>query len=1057
MDEAGLLNSMTVEQLKVTCERLQRSCKDMEMLLGEFEQEQALLRREQDRLHQRVERITAQADSGKKDRSIIWSVIDEVDKRLEVSHLFRAKEERKAAKRRRWKREGGALGAGNVASGVAGRAGKARRQGGTGAAATAAGEEDGGPFSDANIQLSWGNDVSYGILRPSPLKGLEEELDRWVREAVCGDPVAEAEALTEGARMWDAQFNNIARTPPTDHGSRLTPRGSTPPPSRSPAQSQWHEPTTQRTRQDRLEGSPAGRGKSREGPDGCHSEGEALAGMRDFENRASLPRQWFQDAADLASNLLPAKSISRRDESPRSTVSVMVELTRSGAGKWGLAWDNVGFNKKKEKKERVVQKLEEGSVAEMWNKNQDDPDRRIQAGDRLHAVNGKTHPDEIKVELQGSTVTLEFRRNVSRRALSPQAPSPEVKTESEVSAPTSPPKSGMGSRPTGLPQKPFRFAFAEYLTRVAPVSLAAAAAAEGDPNAELADRCLDEDPAQEGHQGTGKLAGHRLDDVGSAEQGVKKQCPKDHDLVIFETQDEFACHSCNRIFPRGTWLAGCRPCGYNLCETCFGGVGLAPRRHRPTLPWDEEEEEGVAGGARGTAGSSTGGLPPVLVEAPHSLVVQVLSLGAGSLRLSWIFDWAAAPPDLVEEAWSEKRFQVAWRQEESGDGASLPPCALPALTLELPVGHRYTFKVCAMLVDAREGSIGEVAWTSPASPPMSADLRTALGPSGLSPRSAVEQTPAPTPTPPRRGVVASKLGSFLASAQRPSPASAPSAYSVREPRSPAPSSPLPPLETPPGSVAAEVSPARSLSSEGSAAVVMGPFPSPLTSSKPRLSVVSALDPIREKKDVVELLRLRFQATRVASEDSPDLNRQRSTSVDSDDEGSLLRLSCALSSLERTAAAKLRKGELTGELVAEEGHHSLEVRLDSGQQPVRPAAGAKAGSAPSAAAAAAAFALGQLPQDLTPVTATSARVARPAEDSADEAKFDEVPAMPNGTSALVPVGSAALLPAEAAAAGGADSVGARDALGTGGATGTTDSGQQLPTADGQASPARRREG
>eukprot|EP00419_Tripos_fusus_P085109 CAMPEP_0172854746 /NCGR_PEP_ID=MMETSP1075-20121228/58632_1 /TAXON_ID=2916 /ORGANISM="Ceratium fusus, Strain PA161109" /LENGTH=48 /DNA_ID= /DNA_START= /DNA_END= /DNA_ORIENTATION= len=48
MDDAGLLKSMTMEQLVVTCSRLQHSCGDMQMLLQVFEQEQTMLQTEQD-------------------------------------------------------------------------------------------------------------------------------------------------------------------------------------------------------------------------------------------------------------------------------------------------------------------------------------------------------------------------------------------------------------------------------------------------------------------------------------------------------------------------------------------------------------------------------------------------------------------------------------------------------------------------------------------------------------------------------------------------------------------------------------------------------------------------------------------------------------------------------------------------------------------------------------------------------------------------------------------------------------------------------------------------
>eukprot|EP00913_Durusdinium_trenchii_P027491 g25781.t1 len=66
MSEAGLLNSMSEQDLRVTCERLERSLEDMRSLLNEFVEEQAMLRREQDRLHKRVEK--AQKKAGRQDR-----------------------------------------------------------------------------------------------------------------------------------------------------------------------------------------------------------------------------------------------------------------------------------------------------------------------------------------------------------------------------------------------------------------------------------------------------------------------------------------------------------------------------------------------------------------------------------------------------------------------------------------------------------------------------------------------------------------------------------------------------------------------------------------------------------------------------------------------------------------------------------------------------------------------------------------------------------------------------------------------------------------------------
>jgi len=127
----------------------------------------------------------------------------------------------------------------------------------------------------------------------------------------------------------------------------------------------------------------------------------------------------------------------------------------------------------------------------------------------------------------------------------------------------------------------------------------------------------------------------------------------------------------------------------------------------------------------------------------------------------------------------------------------------------------------------------------------------------------------------------------------------------------------------------------------------------------------------------------------------DALRQRSSdSLDSDDEGALMRLAGALNSLERTAAAE-RGGAGGGsssslasparanmfESVAQEGHHSLWHRMDVGEQlhqqprrPHTPELGERrvSSSPPSAAAAAAAFAMGVMPED--PAQASHSRQA-----------------------------------------------------------------------------------
>ncbi|CAE6917281.1 unnamed protein product [Symbiodinium natans] len=185
MNEAGLLNSMPLEDLKVTCERLERSCQDMRSLLSEFEEEQAMLRQEQNRLHKRVEKAQRKV-KGRQER-FLDNLLNDMEQ-LEVSNLlssiFRAKEEQKA-KRRRWT--------------------AAESQGGKSTVQQKLQDNDlSGPFSDVNVQLSWAFGLQKGGMKRAEFGTEAAELQKWVREVMSGDPVAEAEALPDA--MWAAQL-----------------------------------------------------------------------------------------------------------------------------------------------------------------------------------------------------------------------------------------------------------------------------------------------------------------------------------------------------------------------------------------------------------------------------------------------------------------------------------------------------------------------------------------------------------------------------------------------------------------------------------------------------------------------------------------------------------------------------------------------------------------------------------------------------------------------------------------------------------------------------------
>jgi len=110
----------------------------------------------------------------------------------------------------------------------------------------------------------------------------------------------------------------------------------------------------------------------------------------------------------------------------------------------------------------------------------------------------------------------------------------------------------------------------------------------------------------------------------------------------------------------------------------------------------------------------------------------------------------------------------------------------------------------------------------------------------------------------------------------------------------------------PGSEAAERASFTS-SPEKAPAVVMGPVSDPLTTAKPLVVVGGNLDPAAEKRSIAERLRLRrVGGVAALLEATANLERQRSFSMDSDDEGSLMRLSTALSTLEKTAASQSQR-------------------------------------------------------------------------------------------------------------------------------------------------------
>lgn len=905
---------MTMEQLVVTCQRLQTSRRDMEMLLNEFEEEQVMLRREHDRLHRRVEKAGHKlASLSKKDSGIIRSagvmgILCPVERQLEVSHLVRTKEERKAAKRRRW--------TGAEGSGRDGRGEKSRKQS---AAKAASGAQDMGPFSDEVIQMSWGNDVSHGVLRPHPLTRLEEELERWVRDSVSGDPVAEDEPMTESQQVWSSQFGGIHQyLPPVQVVSDQQQRGGL---VRS------GEPQTRRT---------VSRPRSAAGsPKSQHGELDAGIALRREVSQA------INAAADIASSLLaaePSSSSERREGSPprRRAPTFHVELRRqSHEGKWGVTWDKIAF---RERREYYVERLEDMTPAKSWNIRQQEHghlELRIQPGDRLLSANGKTHPDEIKKELTGQDVALEFERPVTQRSTPSEgrkSSSPEgdrcASSTPVVSAAPGPltngtpstslfgaalgPVANVTSSPEKAlgppPRKAFQAAFTEYLTKVAPTKVAAEDDSSGcGTTMNLAPLQLDLDES--------------LVAAGDGEAEVQTPTSLLLDPASLECKEEHV-------------------------EKALDASPAVLRKVRNAPPASEVRCADQ--------------------DVPDRLVVQVLSLAAGSLRLSWCYDWAKAPPK--ENA--EQYFEVFYRQDaqEEGDSGAEERrefCRHQDLSLDVAVGRRYTFEVRAVLLigprddDAKSDlDQQEIHWSSAASATAVADLRVPTSPvkPAVSAAPGGANEPVLMQPPQRRRGVASSLGTFLA--QRPALGSTPTVPSF-------PSAPISPTSPTLPGAGQSASFSSSPPKEVPAPVVMGGSvvspkrPKTLSPTRRPRDSAAALDPIKDKEDVAELLRLR-RGGLPSPIGEANVLRQRSLSCCSDDDGSLAHLSSFLSNLEKVTASKFKEesGAASGEEArgqTAETKEAEQVPRSSGSKGVASAASAAAAAASAAVAPAAAHA------------------------------------------------------------------------------------------------------
>jgi len=88
---------------------------------------------------------------------------------------------------------------------------------------------------------------------------------------------------------------------------------------------------------------------------------------------------------------------------------------------------------------------------------------------------------------------------------------------------------------------------------------------------------------------------------------------------------------------------------------------------------------------------------------------------------------------------------------------------------------------------------------------------------------------------------------------------------------------------------------------------MGPVIDLSMTAKPLVVVGGNLDPAAEKRNIADRLQLRRAGcVAVSLEATANLERQRSLSMDSDDEGSLMRWSTALSTLEKAVASQSQR-------------------------------------------------------------------------------------------------------------------------------------------------------
>jgi hypothetical protein len=471
------------------------------------------------------------------------------------------------------------------------------------------------------------------------------------------------------------------------------------------------------------------------------------------------------------------------------------------------------------------------------------PDKCVKPSDRLVSVNGKTSVKEMTAELAHKEVRLEFTRSLQQREAAQDA-SPVQQWQPPANARLAAAKVPQGT----VVQTPLR-------------GLDSQKAKFGEALPAYLEAC---NPPDKKAFGLG-------DDLDEPWCGTDVQ--DFEELLKPDAKEEF--------LSKADWESGSDTTAQDFQEPLKLG---AKEEFTSNADWefgsDTTADELEARIAR---------------ETPCSVVVQVLSLGAGTLRLSWCFDWTVAPADFLEEPGFLRSFEVIRQRRGDAPEEVRTSCKQALLKLDVPVGFCYSFVVRAVIRDvAKNGD--DVAWASESSQPVAADLRGQSRPGGhkgVGPPHTVDAAAmrgtVQLPRPPQ--AVASGLGAFLQKVSRPPAAAA----DVR------------PLDTSDVSIEAAERVSSASSPEKAPAVVMGPVIDLSMTAKPLVVVGGNLDPAAEKRNIADRLQLRRAGcVAVSLEATANLERQRSLSMDSDDEGSLMRLSTALSTLEKAVASQSQR-------------------------------------------------------------------------------------------------------------------------------------------------------